>query len=155
MTAIDPAYRRHIAEQTRQWRDGYQAGSADRKRRHWLVTLAVVLGGLVLFRRWLVLGAAWAVLWVLAVLPLLVVALAVETTYRTHRAWGSWRRTLAVALTWLAGFGLVILAILTASPWFLLPLPVAALAWWAESRWKVTRKLRYVEPEDPLWGTGQ
>lgn len=150
MITLDPAHRRFIAEQTRTWRDGYEAGLRDRQTRHRFLTIGIVLGALVIFRRPLrrlhsLLWLAWLVLWLVALSPVIVLGLAVETTWRSWRSWRSWRRTVAVGATWLAAFGLVAGAILTASAWWLVPIPVAVVAWGWAARRRLRAELRYDE----------
>ena len=82
-------------------------------------------------------GLVWALVLILALLPLLVVGLALGVTVRTHRRWRSWQRTLGMAATWLAGFVLVGSVVLLGwPPQCLVLLPLAAVAWSADAAWR-------------------
>lgn len=128
--------RREAAAHDRAWQGAYRAGAADGRRgrrRHRERTAALVL-----------LVALLAVLW-----PLGTVVLAVVTVRRQHRRWGDRWRTVALAATWLACAGLVLLAIDYRTPWPLLAVPAALLGWAGERasrRHGLRRSLRYREP---------
>ena len=110
---------------------GYQAGIADgRRHRDRLVALGVIAGIVVGGRRLRVHPLILAVL-VVALVPVLVVAVAVELTVRHHRRHRHWPRTLAYALSWLVGLGLVVLAVASLSVWPLVGVGVLVLAWTA------------------------
>ena len=110
---------------------GYQAGIADgRRHRERLVVLGVI-AALLLFGRRLhpVAGLGVALAVVVALWPILFLAVAVEMTVRHHRRHRHWPRTLAYALSWLLGLGLVVLAIASVSVWPLVGLGLLVLAW--------------------------
>ena len=108
---------------------GYRAGLADGHRhRDRLVALGVVAGIVVGGRRLRVHPLILAVL-VVALVPVLVVAVAVEMTTRHHRRHRYWPRTVAYGVSWLLGLGLVVLAVASASPWPLVGLALLVLAW--------------------------
>ena len=110
---------------------GYQAGIADgRRHRDRLVALGVI-AALLLFGRRLhpVAGLGVALAVVVAIWPILFLAIAVEMTVRHHRRHRHWPRTLAYALSWLLGLGLVVLAVASVSVWPLVGLGLLVLAW--------------------------
>ena len=110
---------------------GYRAGLADGHRhRDRLVALGVVAGIVVGGRRLRVHPLVLAVL-VVALVPVLVVAVAVELTVRHHRRHGHWPRTLAYGVSWPLGLGLVVLAVASLSVWPLVGVGVLVLAWTA------------------------
>ena len=110
---------------------GYQAGIADgRRHRDRLVALGGI-AALLLFGRRLhpVAGLGVALAVVVALWPILFLAVAVEMTVRHHRRHRHWPRTLAYALSWLLGLGLVVLAVASVSVWPLVGLGLLVLAW--------------------------
>ena len=110
---------------------GYRAALADsRQRRDRLVAVAVV-SAIVLFgwRRHPLVGLAIAVAVVGALWPVLATVLVGEMALRHHRRHRSWARTLAYALTWMIGLGLVALAVANWSAWPLLGAAGIVAAW--------------------------
>ena len=108
---------------------GFRAGLADgRQRRDRLLAVAVVAGLVVGGRRlrvhWLVLAVG-----VLLLVPMLATVLVGELTVRHHRRHGSWLRTAAYLLSWMAGLGLVVLAAAGWSAWPLLGVAGLVAAW--------------------------
>lgn len=122
------------------WQAGYEAHRSDH-RRLWVVG---IIAAVFLFARRLpvllaVVVALWAVLLVVALWPVVLVAVAVELTMRQHRRWGSTWRTVAYVVTWPACVGLAYLALVERSPWPLVAIPVAVVAWAVEGRWRAHR----------------
>ncbi|HVC14457.1 MAG TPA: hypothetical protein VND62_06320 [Acidimicrobiales bacterium] len=127
-------WRADAATRDHAYRDAYLAGVADGRREHrerrQLVTVALVVGGSVLFSRVHVLAAlAWIVVVVAVLWPVLLLGVVVELTIRQHRRHRDWRRTLAYVLTWLVGSGLVLLAVVHLSAWPLAGVVLLVGAW--------------------------
>ena len=139
-----PVWPHQPCEPDAAWRAGYEAGVKRRR----LVELGTLGGVLVLARRHVhpLALVLWGLLLAVALSPLLVVVVAVRGTVRQHRAWRSTRRTLAVVATWLACGGLVDAAVVLGSPWWLVPIPAAVVAWALEGRLRVHRELRCQPP---------
>jgi hypothetical protein len=138
--------RSELHEQDRVWRHGFEAGLREHRC---LVIVGVVIAALVLFRRHLnpLIALAWTLLVVLAFAPLLLAVLAISVTIRTHRRWRSWRRTLAMATTWLGGVGLVAAFLVLAwPPLVLIIVPAGVVAWVADSHLRTRRELRFSPP---------
>lgn len=145
-------YRAQKAEaraRDREWERAYMVGRSDERREHRrLVVVGAALAVILLLRRHThpMLALLWAGLWALALAPLVALGTAVELTVRQHRRWGSWPRTGALAATWAAGAGLVVLAAAWRAPWPLLGVPVALAGWAGERVWRARserRGLRY------------
>jgi hypothetical protein len=144
------AYRAELRAQDRYWCHGFEAGIREHRR---LAIVGIVVALVVLFRRHLhpVIALAWAVAIVLACAPFLVLGLAVSVTVRTHRHGRSWRRTLAMAGTWLAGLGLIAaVALLAWPPAVLVFIPAGAVAWIVDGHRRLRQALRYTLPPPPI-----
>jgi hypothetical protein len=148
MTSGDArAIRSELHEQDRLWRMGYEAGL----KHHRLVELGIVGAALVFLRRRLHPFVALLVVVMVAVAlwPLVYLVLAVQSTWRDHRRWQSWRRTGLLASSWLLGAA-VIVAVQAGWPLLLLiSLPVGIAAWSIERHLRTRRALRYVKPPEP------
>ncbi len=128
------AWRSEAAERDHAFAAGYRAGLADghRHRERRLVAVGVVAAVLVFGRRLHPLaGLAVALAVVVALWPVLFLALVAELTVRHHRRHHHWPRTLAYGLSWLVGLGLVLLAVASVNPWPLVGLGVLVGAWTA------------------------
>ncbi|MDA8310235.1 MAG: hypothetical protein M0Z46_06415 [Actinomycetota bacterium] len=125
------AWRSEVAGRDRAYAAGYRAGQLDaRAHRDRLVVLGVV-AAVFLFGRRLhpLFGIAVALALVMALWPLLYVVLVAELVVRHHRRHHTGWRTAAYAASWLAGAGLVLLALVDATWWPLAGVGVLVLAW--------------------------
>ncbi len=116
----DHTLRRLASAHDGQLASAYAAGIADAKARNRrLIAVGVVLAVALVLRRRLhpLVAVAWVSLVTVALWPLVLVGIAVETAVRTHRRYRDWRRTGAVIGAWVLGTGACALAVMERSPW--------------------------------------
>lgn len=136
------AAREHDAAYAAGWRAGHEAHRSEHRR---LVVLGVVAAIVLLGRRLHLhplIAAAWGALWLLALWPLVVVGVCIETVHRQHGRWRSWPRTGALVASWAACAGLVYLALTWRSPWPLVGVGALVAAWAVEHGLRVHRAAR-------------
>lgn len=116
---------------TEAWRAGFSAGTlGTRPAHHRLAAVSVVLGALLLLRRGPhPIAFAMTVALLIASVPVVVIALAVETTVRQHHRWRDWARTCGVVVTWLICTGLALGVCIGWPAGLLLLVALAPIGW--------------------------
>jgi hypothetical protein len=117
-----------------------------------LLVVGIVVGGFLLLRRHIhpLVALLWVGLAAVVLAPVFAVALAATVTVRTHRSWRSWRRTLAMAVSWAVAFALIAAVIELAWPELLLVvIPTGAIAWAIDHHTRTRRALRFVPSPPP------